>query len=242
MKKICYLLLLVILFGTIKVNAAGCIDYLDCITTTDTTLSTESPTVYTVKKGTEFKMCYQAGAESVYILSDGRRGSYISRETYKLREPFDMKKAHRMNDSFTVYAGNEIYNDPAESKIIGTISKNMEVKGTYYYGPFVYVPGEINGWVYTEFFSEHSFVETNNTSNTEENNEVTEPVEEIDEDLGEEFDDVVSETDTDDEEESSKDKYMVIAVPISVVVLIIALFVIIKNNKKRQDIDIMKSN
>ncbi|MBQ6539207.1 MAG: hypothetical protein IJL76_02900 [Bacilli bacterium] len=158
MKRIFCLLLVILLIGTYKVNALNS-DYLTYITTQDTEVSvgsmSASPKIVKLKKGTIFKMAYHAGGENTIILSNGDYADDIKAGTYELKEPFDMKMAHAMdNTDYVVVQKTNVFSDPSAIKKIGTLPKDTNIEATYYYGPYVYVASfDINGWVYTEYIT-----------------------------------------------------------------------------------------
>lgn len=177
MKKMFYLILGIILIYNLNVNALDeCTDYLTFVTTKDTyahfDCMTSNPSKKPLKAGAEFKVCYQAGSDSIYKFNDGTVFCGIDNNTYKLKEPFDIKNAHPMEKTdWVVYDKDvDVYSDPSPIVKINSIKANTKVKATYYYGPYIYVNSdEITGWIYNEYISEiePSYDDNTNTSESD---------------------------------------------------------------------------
>ena len=150
MKKIFYLILGFIFISTLKVNAS-CNDFLDYVTTKDTIAYTNGITKYNLKKGTEFKMCFQAASESIVELNDGNYASYVEKGSYKLKEKFDMKKAHKIDKQLEINTWLDVFSDPSGITKTGKLTKGTKINATYYFGPYYYFSNStITGWVYDE--------------------------------------------------------------------------------------------
>ena len=158
MKKIGCLLLLIMLFGTIRVWALeDCTDYLDYITTSDTIAYTDSSKEYNINSGTEFKMCQQTGGDSIVEFSDGKIATSLKEGTYRLKDSFDLSSAHPMEPatSFVVNNTIPIYTDPSGLTKSDTLMEGTKVIASYYYGPYYYVKSDSKvGWVYEEYLDD----------------------------------------------------------------------------------------
>ncbi len=155
MKKVVYLLLGIILIGTLNVNAEECTDYLDYVTTVDT-IAYNNTKQYNIKKNTEFKMCYQLEGDTVIKFSNGIQVTSIKKDTYKLKRPFDMKSAHVMEPvSYLVNTEADLYTDPSGLEKSGSLKKYTKIDGFYTFGPYVYVKNKtVSGWVYSDYINE----------------------------------------------------------------------------------------
>lgn len=156
MKKVFYLLLVILLIGSFKVNAQGCTDYLDYVTTADTVVYTSSSQQYNIKKNTQFKMCQYSNKSSVIIFSNGIKTTSIPKGTYRLKGPFDMKNAHVMEPiTYLVNTEAPLYTDPSGLEKSGTLKENSKIDGFSTFGPYIYVKNNtISGWVYSGYINE----------------------------------------------------------------------------------------
>lgn len=153
MKKIFYLIVGFILLSSLNVSAVHCTDNLVYVTTKDTIAYTTGITKYNLKKGTEFKMCFQAGSEAIVELNDGNYASYVEEGSYILKEKFDMKKAHKIDKQLEIEieAWPDVFSDPSGITKIGKLPKGTKINATYYFGPYYYFSNSsITGWVYNE--------------------------------------------------------------------------------------------
>ena len=206
-----------------KVYALGeCKDYLEYVTTKDTIAYTNGVQTYDIKEGTEFKMCFQAGSDAIIRLNDDITASYIEKGSYKLKEEFNIEKAHAMNDcELSVNANSEVYSDPSGINKIGDVKNDLLVKGDYYYGPYVYISdNRVNGWIYTEGLTRAC----NNNKLTEEN---------VDTNKNEKEEIIIDNTSSDKSKTNTNTKYTVLITILSVI--IISLMVSLILIKKKQN-------
>ena len=157
MKKIFLLIVGIVMFSSINVNAAVCTDHLTYITTQDTEAiaasMSESPKEIYLKAGSIFEECFVADVGYKVILSNGEYADGVRSGTYRLKEKFDIKKAHQINkiDCEVSSDGTDVFSDPTPITKIGNIPGNSKVKASYYYGAYVYVTdGTVEGWVYDQ--------------------------------------------------------------------------------------------
>lgn len=157
MKKIFLLIVGIVMFSSISVNAAVCTDHLTYITTQDTEAivgsMSESPKEIYLEKGSTFEECFVADVGYKVILSNGENADSVRSGTYELKEKFDIKKAHQINkiDCEVSSDGTDVFSDPTPITKIGNIPGNSKVKASYYYGAYVYVTdGTVEGWVHDQ--------------------------------------------------------------------------------------------
>lgn len=200
-----------------------CKDYLEYVTTKDTIAYTNGVQTYDIKEGTEFKMCFQAGSDAIIKFNDNNTASYIEKGSYKLKEEFNIEKAHVLNDcEISVNANSEIYSDPSGINKIGDVQNDVLVKGEYYYGPYVYVSEDIiNGWIYTEELKK----DCKNNNIKDENNK----------------EEIVTDNTTSVERKTNT-KYIILLISSLIVVLIVSFILITKKNKHNLENNLNKEN
>lgn len=213
----------------LNVDALVCTDYLDYVTTEDTIAYTESPTQYNIKKGTEFKMCIQPGSEPLINFNDGKKASGIKEGTYKLKEPFNIEKAHTIDKTGIIYENTNVYSDPSAITIVGTIPKDLKIHLIYYYGPFYYFEdSSISGWVYLEY------IHFNDNDTIEQDNDMIDNTNTIDQNNN-----IVDNNTTIDDNDISYNIYIVIFSFVVVFILIVSIIInIIRKKRKKNEMEL----